>query len=255
MGPHSPYTCSRELLISSKEYADENDINIHIHLSETRKEIEDSLEAHDMTPVEYLDSLSFLDSKTMLAHCVHLTDDDIKILSDSRCNVLHCPCSNLKLSSGIARVPDMLERSINVSLATDGASSNNSLDMQSEMKTMALIHKMDSPTTMPAPMALRAATENGARSLGLNCGEIEVGKLADLIFIDPDHFSMLPKHNPISNIVYSMRPEAIRNVMINGNFVMIERRIMGVDEQRILEKAKHHAQKLVDRYDEDPDNE
>ncbi|HPR41636.1 MAG TPA: amidohydrolase [Candidatus Methanofastidiosa archaeon] len=255
MGPHSPYTCSKELLLSVKEYANENDIKVHIHTSETRKEYDDSISAHKMSPIAYLDSLSMLDSNSLLAHCVHLSDDDIGILSRTGANVLHCPCSNLKLSSGTARVPSMLDRSINVALATDGASSNNSLDMQSEMKTMALIHKSGSPTNLPADKAFQIATLNGARALDANCGEIAKGRCADLMFVDPKHFSMRPGHNPMSNVVYSMRPEAIRHVMVNGQMLMEDRNILVLDEDKVLEKADQHAEKLVDRYNENTDNQ
>jgi len=255
MGPHAPYTCSEELLLTMKEYADENGINVHIHLSETKKEVEDSIAQHGMTPVEYLDSLSFLDSNSLLAHCVNLTDNDISILSRCGSNVLHCPCSNLKLSSGIANVPKMLESSINVTLATDGASSNNCLDMQSEMKTMALIHKLGSPTHLPVNTSLKIATRNGGEALGMNCGEIEVGRSADMIFIDPHHFSMMPGHNLLSNMVYSMRSDAIRHVMVNGKMLMKDRKLLGLDERKVIEEASRHAHKLVERYDEDTDNE
>ncbi len=149
----------------------------------------------------------------------------------------------------------MLDRSINVALATDGASSNNSLDMQSEMKTMALIHKSGSPTNLPADKAFQIATLNGARALDANCGEIAKGRCADLMFVDPKHFSMRPGHNPMSNVVYSMRPEAIRHVMVNGQMLMEDRNILVLDEDKVLEKADQHAEKLVDRYNENTDNQ
>ncbi|MBN1785901.1 MAG: amidohydrolase [Candidatus Methanofastidiosa archaeon] len=247
MGPHAPYTCSKELLLAVKEYAYENDIRVHIHLSETCKEYEDSMREHGMSPTEYMNSLSLLDENIMLAHCVHLSDNDIDIISRTGANVLHCPCSNLKLSSGIARVPEMVRSSINVSLGTDGASSNNGLDMQSEMKTMALLHKLGSPTNLPASTSFDIATINGAKALGLKCGAIEVGNLADLVFIDLDHYSMRPCHNIISNIVYSLRPGAIRHVMVNGSMVMEDRELTFIDEQEVYEKAEAQASRLVGR--------
>jgi len=247
LGPHSPYTCSKELLFSAKEYANENGLRIHIHLAETKKETIDSGNAHGMTPVEYLDSLSLLDERALLAHCVQMTDSDIGILSKRNANVLHCPSSNLKLSSGMARVNDMVEEGVNVSLGTDGASSNNSLDMASEMKTMALMHKLGSPVHLPAKTSFDIATINGAKALGLSSGSIGLGKNADLVFIDADHHSMLPHHNILSNIVYSIKPDAIKHVMINGKMVMRDRKIIGVDEQQIYEKANEHAIKLVEK--------
>ncbi len=247
MGPHAPYTCSKEFLLEIKRYAQEHALRIHIHLAETQKEVQDIKKERGMTPVEYLESLSFLDENVVLAHCVHLTNSDISIMAKCGVSVAHCPNSNLKLSSGIAPINDMMSAGINVSLGTDGASSNNSLNMQQEMKSMALIHKLNDPTHIDAKTAFSIATKHGGQALGLNIGELSPGYAADILFINPLHHSMIPSNNIISNIVYSMNTEAISHVMINGKFVMLDRKIINLNEEKIYKKASEHAQKLVEK--------
>jgi len=247
MGPHAPYTCSKEFLLEIKRYAQEHALRIHIHLAETQKEVQDIKKERGMTPVEYLESLSFLDENVVLAHCVHLTDSDISIMAKYGVSVAHCPNSNLKLSSGIAPVNNMVSAGINVSLGTDGASSNNSINMQQEMKSMALIHKLNDPTHIDAKTAFSIATKCGGQALGLNIGELSPGYAADILFINPLHYSMIPSNNIISNIVYSMNTEAISHVMINGKFVMLDGKIINLNEEKIYKKASEHAQKLVEK--------
>jgi len=247
MGPHAPYTCSKEFLLEIKRYAQEHALRIHIHLAETQKEVQDIKKERGMTPVEYLESLSFLDENVVLVHCVHLTDSDISIMAKYGVSVAHCPNSNLKLSSGIAPVNNMVSAGINVSLGTDGASSNNSINMQQEMKSMALIHKLNDPTHIDAKTAFSIATKCGGQALGLNIGELSPGYAADILFINPLHYSMIPSNNIISNIVYSMNTEAISHVMINGKFVMLDGKIINLNEEKIYKKASEHAQKLVEK--------
>ncbi|MHC1605577.1 MAG: amidohydrolase [Candidatus Methanofastidiosia archaeon] len=246
MGPHAPYTCSKDFLENIKDFATQHDLRTHIHLSETKKEVEDMKKEQDRTPVEYLDSINFLDDMTVLAHCVHLTEKDTELIAHRSASVLHCPQSNMKLSSGIANVPEMLEKDINVSLGTDGAASNNSLDMQQEMKAMALVHKLKNPTNLPAPMSFDIATQNGGKALGLKIGKIEEGYMADIIFIDREHYSMQPCHDIMSNIVYSMKPDAISCVMVGGDFLMREKELVGIDEKHVYKKASKHAHHLVE---------
>ena len=247
MAPHAPYSCSKDLLCEIKDYARGKGIKTHIHVSETEKEVSDSMDAYGMSPVKYLDSFDFLDSSTILAHCVHVSDEDIGILSKRGCSVLHCPHSNLKLSSGIAPVPAMLDAHVNVALGTDGASSNNTLDMHAEMKTMALIHKLSDPTRVPASTALSIATENGGRALGLPIGVIGKGYKADLVFVDANHHSMTPSHNIVSNMVYSLTPDAVAHVMVDGRFVVVDGKLVTMDEELVKRKAQEHALSLVER--------
>lgn len=246
MGPHAPYTCSEAFLLQIKEYARTHGIKTHIHLSETRKEVEDMEQERSVTPTGYLDSLSFLDEDTICAHGVHLTPEDIKLLSSRGCCIVHCPQSNLKLSSGIAPLPQMLDAPIDIALGTDGAASNNSLSMIQETKCMALIHKLQGATEVPASTAFSVATRGGGKALGLPVGELAPGYGADMVFIDASHFSMRPSHSLISNLVYSLQEEAIRHVMVDGTFVLRDRELTMVDEASITERACEHANALVE---------
>ncbi|RZN49486.1 amidohydrolase [archaeon] len=246
MGPHAPYTCSEAFLLQIKEYARAHGIKTHIHLSETRKEVEDMEQERSVTPVGYLDSLSFLDEDTICAHGVHLTPEDIKLISSRGCSIVHCPQSNLKLSSGIAPLPQLLDAPIDIALGTDGAASNNSLNMIQETKCMALIHKLQGATEVPASTAFSIATRGGGKALGLPVGELTPGYNADMVFIDASHFSMRPSHSLISNLVYSLQEEAIRHVMVDGTFVLRDRELTMVDETSIIEKACEHANALVE---------
>jgi 5-methylthioadenosine/S-adenosylhomocysteine deaminase len=247
MGPHAPYTCSEGFLRQIKDYARSHGIKTHIHLSETAKEVEDMDSERSMTPAAYLDSISFLDEDTICAHGVHLTPEDISLVSARGSSIVHCPQSNLKLSSGIAPVPQMRSAPIGVALGTDGAASNNSLSMIQEMKCAALIHKLQGATMLPASAAFSMATKDGGDALGLPVGELAPGKKADMVFIDRDHFSMRPPHSLLSNIVYSLQEEAIRHVMVDGTFVLVDRELTTIDEAHVVEKACEHAKALVER--------
>ncbi len=247
MGPHAPYTCSRAFLERIRDYATERSLGVHIHVSETEREVQDSLSEHGMTPVAYLDSLGLLNERSVLAHCVHVTPQDRCIMASRGIHVAHCPQSNMKLSSGRAPVQGMLDDGISVSLGTDGAASNNNLDMAQELKAMALVHKLGSPTDVSTSAALRIATQGGADSLGLPVGRIASGACADLIFIDLSHYSMHPAHDLVSNIVYALNTEAIRHVMVGGTMIMQDRTLMGLDEEKICDKAAEHARNLVEK--------
>src|SRR3972149_2329086 len=185
-GPHSIYTCSEETLMKTKELAEKYNTLIHMHLSETKDEVETSIQKSGKRPVEYLKDIGFLSQNLIAAHCVHLTNNEIKLLKENNVKVLHCPVSNLKLASGIAPIPEMIENGLVVGLGTDGCASNNNLDMFEEMKTAALIQKgyRGNATLLPAKQVLEMATINGALALGLDTGSIEVGKKADLILLD-----------------------------------------------------------------------
>ncbi|MEA1994227.1 MAG: amidohydrolase [Euryarchaeota archaeon] len=244
-GPHAPYTCSREFLMHLKELSHEYDKKIHMHLSETKKEVEDIKNEHGVTPIEYLKD--FLDENVLAAHCVHLTKREIAILREKKVKVSHNPVSNTKLSSGIAPIPELLKNRVLVSLGTDGAASNNSLNMFEDLKVMALIHKLKDPTALNAEKALEIATENGGKALDLSIGKIAEGYLADLIFVDLNSANLCPAHNIISNLVYSFDTENISDVMINGKFVMKNREILTLREEKILEKANKRAKDLVTR--------
>jgi 5-methylthioadenosine/S-adenosylhomocysteine deaminase len=244
-GPHSPYTCSKEFLMKIKELADKYNKYIHMHVSETKNEVENIEKQYKMKPMEYLKD--FLDENVLIAHAVHLTEKEIQILKEKNVKISHNPVSNLKLSSGIAPIPELLKNGILVSLGTDGTASNNSLNIFEDLKIMALIHKLKDPKNLKAEESLKIATENGGKALNLKIGKIEEGYLADMIFIDLKAASLNPKHNLISNIVYSMDTDAIKDVMIDGRFVMQNRKILTLDEEKIIEKTDKIAKDLVNR--------
>ncbi len=228
-GPHSPYGCTRELLEMFSDASRRFDIRIHIHLSETRTEVESIRKETGMTPIEYLDSIGLLSDRVMAAHVVWVSNHDMKILRIRRVHVLHNPSSNLKLASGICPVDRMIKSGINVALATDGPASNNRLDLWKEMHIASLLQKgitLD-PTALPAVEAVKMATINGAKALGLEerMGSIEIGKCADFIILNLDRaLGSTPIHDVYSMIVYALDSSCIESVWIHG------RKLYDIDE-------------------------
>ena len=195
----------------------------------------------------YLDSLGLTGRHVALAHCVHLSDEEIHILKTTQTNVVHCPSSNLKLGSGIAPVVKLLEQGISVSLGADGAACNNRLDMFTEMRTAALLQKaLHGPEVLPANRALRMATIDGARALGLEAdiGSLEVGKRADLALVRLDGLHSTPVEDVVSAVVYSARPDDVDSVLIDGEFVLRDGRLLTIDERETITTARSEAEKL-----------
>ena len=222
-GPHAPYTCSKELLMKVREMANDTKFRIHIHLAETKWELTTFKEKHGKTPVEYLDSIGFLGPDVMAAHVVWTTDNDLEILAKRKVKVLHNPTSNLKLASGVARIPEMLEKGITVGLATDGPASNNRLNMFREMLIAALIHKgtkLD-PKLMPAKTIVRLATIEGAKVLGLEkyIGSLEPGKFADFVVINLKTPHAIPFHDIYSMLVYTLERDSVEATYVGGKCV------------------------------------
>lgn len=249
LGPHAPYTCPPEYLKRVIRLAEELDVSIHIHLAETRGEFDDIQKQYGKTPVELMQDVGLFRRHTVAAHCVHLTDEDIKILKNNNVGVAHNPESNMKLASGIAPVPKMLNEGIPVALGTDGASSNNNLDMLQEMRSCALLHKVNTmnPTVLPAYQALEMATVNGARTLGLDneIGQLKPGLKADMIVMDLQQPHMIPRYDIIANIVYSAQASDVDTVIINGKIIMEAREIKVFNEKEVLEQAEKTASRLV----------
>lgn len=222
IAPHAIYTCSDKLLRDCADYAAEHNMLIHTHLAETQTEFDDCMKEHGMTPTEYMESTGMFRNKTVAAHCVVMTDSDLEILKKYNVSAAHNVVSNLKLASGVAPIPKMLEKGINVSLGTDGASSNNNLDMFEEMKIAAILHKgiTRDPTVTDAQTVLKMATVNGAKALGFdNLGVLKEGYLADLIVLDFDTPHLSPNHNAVSNIVYSASGSDVEYTVVNGKIV------------------------------------
>jgi len=248
IAPHALYTCGPETLKRARRVADTYDVPIHIHLSETKLEVEEIKNRYNMMPVEYLESLGFLDDKVLAAHCVWLTDNEIEVLAKRGVGVSHCIESNLKLASGIAPVVKMLKAGVKVTFGTDSAASNNDLNILSEMSTAAKIHKAysEDPTALDARTALLMATRWGAEVLGLGkvTGSVEKDKAADLVMANLIKPHLIPMYNIYSHIVYSMRPSDIEMVMVNGEVVINDGKLMTADESEILDKAKQWCEKI-----------
>lgn len=242
--PHAPYTVGEKLFKRLSNIAREENYRLHTHLAETRNESE-NCPVKDCSPVELLRRYGVLNENVIAAHCVHLSEIDRKILADAGVSVVVNPCSNLKLSSGIPDIAAMLDVGIRVALGTDGASSNNNLDMGEEMKMASLLAKVKGgPESLPAWETLKMATESGARAFGLyDAGRIQEGFLADGILVRLDNERMVPSHNLVSNWVYSAGKDAIDSVLCNGRFVMRNRHVDG--EEDILKEAASCAKKLV----------
>jgi 5-methylthioadenosine/S-adenosylhomocysteine deaminase len=238
--PHAPYTVSDRTFTRIGTMAEELDIPIHLHLHETEDEIRDSIAAHAVRPLQRLESLGLVSPRLIAVHAVHLTAQEIELLATRGCSVAHCPSSNLKLASGFAPVPELLDAGVNLGLGTDGAASNNRLDVFQEMRTAALVAKAVSgkPETMPAHAALHAATLGGARALGLehHIGSIAVGKSADLCAVSLESLETQPCYDPVSHLVYAAGREHVTDVWVGGNRVVLDRELLSV-AGRDLEKT------------------
>ncbi len=226
---HSTYACNNNTLKQLNKLAQNSNLIVSTHLSETQQEVETVKQQQNKTPAQYLHSLGLLTNRTAAAHCVWLTKREQQLFAKTGASIVHCPTSNLKLGSGIAPIPNYLEKGINVALGTDGCASNNNLNMVEEMRLAALIHKgtNHNPTLIPAREALKMATINGAKALGLDdkIGSLEVGKHADLLLIDTNNTFMQPIYDYYSVIVYSMNSSCINTVIVDGKVLMEDRKL------------------------------
>lgn len=220
MAPHSIYTVGEEKLKKCAAFARRNGLRIHIHLSETEKEVSDCVREHGMTPVRYLDSIGFLGEDVIAAHCVHVDEGEWKVLARRGVTVSHCPCSNMKLGSGIFPYRLALDSGCRITLGTDGASSNNNLDLREEMKFAALLSKVTGdPSVLSAPEVFKWASENGAKAFGIDAGRIEKGRAADALLVSLSNPRLQPDYNLISNFVYAADSSCISYVLCNGQIV------------------------------------
>ena len=253
VGPHAPYTCSEEMLQWAKDFAEKNNSILHIHVAETRREQADSHKQHGLRVVEYLEKIGALSKNMLAAHCVWLTKNEIKLLADAQVKVAHCPVSNMKLASGgVAPLPEMFEAGIPVGLGTDGAASNNSLDMFETMKVCALLHKASrwDPTILAAQKVLDLATIEGATALGADheIGSIEVGKKADIILLDAKSPNLTPIHGKetiVSNLVYSASSGNVDTTIVDGRILMEGRTIKSLNMNEVYEETEKLASRLV----------
>jgi 5-methylthioadenosine/S-adenosylhomocysteine deaminase len=237
---HAPYTCSPETLSTIKAVARAANVSFLIHLAETKGEVADIEKRYGNTPTRHLHDLGILDDHTIAVHCVWLEDKEIQILADCGVRVSHNPESNMKLAAGIAPIPEMLKRGITVGIGTDGAASNNNLDLLTEMDRAAKLHKVSSmdPTVMDAKTVLKMATIEGAKVLGLDdhVGSIEVGKRADIIIIDTSKPHLTPMYNPYSHIVYSASGADVSVTIIDGKVIMMNRHLLNMNIDDIIKR-------------------
>lgn len=246
-GPHAPYTCSIALLKEVRRLANEHGKLITIHVSETMAEIGQISERYGKSPVVLLDEIGFFGSDVIIAHGVWLDSRDIQILARHGVTVAHNPGSNMKLASGVMPLQRLLNAGVNVGLGTDGAASNNNLDMVEEMKLAALLHKVHNldPTVADAKTVFRMATLNGARALRLNAGVIKPGYLADVVIFDFNKPHLRPINDVVSHIVYSANGNDVETTIVDGKILMLDREVLTLDEEKILDEAEKTIEKLA----------
>jgi 5-methylthioadenosine/S-adenosylhomocysteine deaminase len=240
-GPHAPYTVSDEPLLKIAMYAEELDIGIHMHVHENATEIEDAMQNSGMRPLTRLKQLDLLGPRLQCVHMTQLNDDEIGLVAGHNASVVHCPASNMKLASGICRVPELLEAGVCVALGTDGAASNNNLDMFLEMRLAAMLGKTGrgDASTLPAWDVLSMATRNGARLLGMEAdlGTLEAGKLADIIAVNLDAPNTQPLYDPVSALVYSASASQVTQVWVHGQQLVRDRQLTRMHQGSLMKKA------------------
>jgi len=247
LGPHAPYTCPPDYLLKVVDLAHELHAEIHTHLSETQGEVENIRKQYGKSPIAWMDELGILDCGCLAAHCVWVDDDDLAIMAAKHVRVAHNPGSNLKLASGFAPIQKMLEKGIVVGLGTDGASSNNNLDMLEEMRLAALVHKANTldPLVIPAETAVDMLTESGAKALGYDdIGKLQPGFKADITLLDRSGLHWYPKNDMMSLLAYSANSFDVDTVMVNGNILLRHKEFTTLDIEKVKFEAERTKQKL-----------
>lgn len=250
-GPHAPYTCPPEYLKQVIGLAGRMNVGIHIHLAETKTEVEDIKKQYGATPIQLMEEIGLFEHPVLAAHCVHLDEKDMEILARRRVGIAHNPESNMKLASGIAPVARLLELGARVGLGTDGAASNNNLDMVEEMRTAALLQKVATgdPMVLPAFEALWLATAGGAAALGLGdqIGMLKPGMKADLILMDLHRPHLYPRHDLLAHLVYASKSADVKTVIVDGKLVMEEDQVLTIDAEEVYGEVQVRADRLVGR--------
>jgi len=244
LGPHAIYTVSKDSLKWAGRFAEENNLPIHIHISETHREVDDCLALYGLRPIQWLDKIGLLGPNVIAAHVVHVTDEEVGILARRGVKVVHCPASNMKLASGSFPFKKMRDKGVEMSLGTDGCSSNNNLSMMEEMKIAALLAKLrhNDPTMLPARVAFEMATVNGARALGLECGEIAEGRLADCMLVDLSNHRLAPGYHLEDDMVYSADSSCIDTVVCDGKILVQGGHVEG--EEEIVAEARRYKKRF-----------
>ena len=250
VAPHAIYTCGKENLIKSKELAQKLGILLHIHLSETRQEVEDCIKQHGMRPVEYLDSVGFFESPVVIAHGIWLNENEQKILAEKKASIAINTSSNLKLASGFDSFKSYLDHGVNLSIGTDGVASNNNLSIIEEMNLTSKLQKAlnNDSTIFPARKMVKIATLGGTIALNKEheIGSFEPGKKADIILIETDAIEAQPVYNVYSQLVYSLSSEHIKDVIVAGKVVMKDRKLVNIDEKELIDKAKYYQKNIME---------
>jgi len=248
IAPHAPYTVSTEHLKQAHSFSERTGLPLVIHIAEDQAEVKTIQERYGASSVAYLDRIGLLDERVIAAHVVWPTQEDVKTLASRRVGVAHCPQSNMKLAAGAAPVPQLLRAGVAVGLGTDGAASNNDLNMWEEIDTAAKLHKLVSkdPTVINAREALEMATIRGARAIHLDkqIGSLEAGKLADLILVDATSSHQTPLYNVYSQLAYATKASDVETVIINGRVVMRNRRVLTVDEPSVRARAIEYRDRI-----------
>lgn len=249
LGPHAPYTCPPDYLKKVVSLAQRLGAEIHIHLAETADEVRNCERQYKASPIKLMDELGILDCGVLAAHCVHVTENDISIMKAKDVRVAHNPGSNMKLASGIAPVPQMLKAGLSVGLGTDGAASNNNLDMFEELRLAATLHKANTldPLVVPAIEAVKMATSSGARALGLGdiTGNIAVGLKADIVLLDMNGLHWYPRYDRLSLLTYSAAQSDVDTVIVDGNILMENRRLTTIDEEQLKFEVQTRGLRLT----------
>ena len=250
VAPHAPYTVSQEHLLLARDLSNKLKAPLVIHLAEANTETEFIQQKHKgLRPIEFVEQIGFFNDRTIAAHVIQANDSELDLLKKHDVGIAHNPQSNMKLAAGVAPVPSMIKKGLRVGLGTDGAASNNDLSMWEEMDTAAKLHKMHSgdPKTLSAEEAFSLATIGGARALHMEnkIGSIEVGKLADIVIVDLDNFNQVPVYNIYSNLVYATKAADVRTVIIHGRPVMIDRRLLTLNESVIKRDANAYRIKII----------
>lgn len=250
LGPHAPYTCPPDYIKKVTALAAKLGAEIHIHLCETKGEVEGCLKDHGKSPIALMDSLGLFDFGVLAAHCVHLSEEDIAIMQAKKVRVAHNPGSNMKLASGIAPVPALVAAGVRVGLGTDGTASNNNLDMVEELRLAAFLHKVSSldPLAVPAAQAVDMATAQGAAVLGLGSvtGRLAAGYKADITVFDMSATHWYPRHDRLSLLAYAASAADVHTVLVDGKVLLDARRLTTIDEERLKHEANARGLRLVD---------
>ncbi|MGD8644776.1 MAG: TRZ/ATZ family hydrolase [Chromatiales bacterium] len=250
LAPHAPYTVSDEPLRRVAVLANELEVPVHMHVHETAQEVEQGLELHGRRPLERLRELELLSPSLLAVHMTQLTDTEIEGVAEAGVQVVHCPESNLKLASGFCPVQRLLEAGVNVALGTDGAASNNDLDMAAEMRSAALLAKgvAGDPSAVPAPRALHMATLGGARALGLaeDIGSLEPGKSADVVAVGMGDLELQPVYHPISQLVYALGRDKVSDVWVAGRHLLKNRALTTLDESELIARARSWGVRIAE---------